>query len=301
MIVTSIRCFMNVLTQLWSAEQLLNANYYICDLEGPSNIASFTSEVNKYGDQYEEKPVTTVAKLIDSCKYNIGYSRVLDPETYKTRFLMGQYGDCTSAFDVFVNHLNNVETMIEVYNFIFNKRLGGNGIQILVFFDDDNLLEYGNIICQYLAKNFGVDIIFIDPQYRPNCRGCVEYKGDVEFATKNIHDLRDVKLLNDFNRAISISDMNSSNSNIMVFLSDFNFNDLIYLYNLLYPGDPLPPGNYTEDYLRQILIERALASSECGKSLYSILPNINIFNTKLFDEQYQLYEQETEQDEYYQH
>ena len=53
-----------------------------------------------------------------------------------------------------------------------------------------------------------------------------------------------------------IYNSSESVSNLTVFLNSFNFHELIYLYNLVFPEAPLPPDNYTTDHLKQIIIGR---------------------------------------------
>ena len=302
MIVTSYRCFMNVLTQLWNVDQLLNANYYIADCGSPSMNVSLTESVryNDYGQVIEDDPISRTSSVVvpGVGRYNIKYSNGgLNPERYRADCLMGVNDDYSSSYDKFIKNLNNPETMMEVYNFLFKNPVKGNGVQILIYFDDQNLLNYGNIVCQYLAKNFGVDIIFIDPQYRPNCRGYAEYRGDKVLGEKTMHDIRDYELLFNFSQSVSCADMYNNVSNLTVFLSEFGFNDLIYLYNLLFPDDPLPPGNYTEDHLRRIIIDRA----SVGISR-SPLPNLTALDWRTLLDRYEAEEDDSsEYDELNQH
>lgn len=273
MIVTSLRCFLNILTQLWPAEQLLNANYYIADCGSPSMNASLSSTVryNEFGQLVEDPTIGSAEVTSGIGIYNIKYNTgALNPEPYRAECLMGVNDDYSSSYDKFIKHLNNPETMVNVYQFLFRDPLKGNGVQVLIYYDDPNLLSYGNIVCQYLSHNFGVDIIFIDPQYRPNCRGYAEYKGNKALGEKTLHDIRDYKLIFDFAQNASTASLYNSVSNLSVFLSGYEFDELIYIYNLLFPDDPLPPGNYSADHIRQILIDR----SSQGLIKNSPLPNI---------------------------
>ena len=261
MIVVSKRCFLNILTQLWDAEKLLNANYYIADCHSPNGGTNLTDNIriDSYGQLVEDHSITSVP-IAAIGKYNIKYSGGnggLNPEPFRAECLMGIQDDYSSSYEKFIKNLNSPDTMLEVYNFLFKDPLKGNGIQVLIFYDDPNLLNYGNIVCQYLSHNFGVDIIFIDPQYRPNCRGYVQYAGNKPNGEKTIKDLRDYGLLLNFSQAATASGLYNSVSNLTVFLSEFTFEQIIYLYNLLFPDDPLPPGNYATDHIKQIIIGRA--------------------------------------------
>lgn len=262
MIVTSKRCFLNILTQLWSAEMLLNANYYIADCNSPTRMVNMADgfRFDEFGRLIEDHGTVNVDPMHALGKYNIKYasnSGGLNPEPFRAECLMGVQDDYSSSYDKFIKNLNSPDTMLDVFNFLFKDPLRGNGTQVLVYYDDPNLLNYGNIVCQYLAYNFGVDILFIDPQYRPNCRGYVQYTGNKQVGEKTIKDIRDYGLLLNFSQTVSATGLYNSTSNLTVFLSEFTFDQLIYLYNLLFPDDPLPPGNYTTDHIRQIIIGRA--------------------------------------------
>jgi hypothetical protein len=45
-------------------------------------------------------------------------------------------------------------------------------------------------------------------------------------------------------------------SNLTVWLNTFKPDQLMHLYELLFPNDPLQPGNYTTDHIKQIIIGR---------------------------------------------
>lgn len=186
--------------------------------------------------------------------------------------------------DRFIHHLNSTDTLISTYDFLFEHPLKGNGLQILIFSDDSIIPEYVHVVCGYLAQNFGCDITYIDPQYRPNVKGHAEYKGDKVFAMKNIKDIRDAKLILDFNAAISQSS-GEAMSNLTVFLNSFDANQIVYLYNLLFPDDPLPPGNYSSHHIKQIIIGRV--SSQIPKN-----PLSNIFFTDDFMKMIEEYDAE---------
>lgn len=262
MIVASKRVYLNVLTQLWPADRLLMANYYIGDQKAVNGYSNINDQIslNEFGqvvtnNNVRESPTTFAGS------YNIKMSTCLDPTPHKVEFLCGD-GNVASGTpeERFINsHLNNPETFLTVYDFLFREPLMGNGLQILIFNDDQNVLQFGHIICQYLSMNFGVDILFIDAQYRAKCRGYVQYTGDKQTAAKTIKDIRDYQLVFNFNQAVSQSDFCGSINNIIEYLQAFDFNQTMYLYTLLYPEDPIPPGNYTIDHIREILIGRATA------------------------------------------
>lgn len=273
MIVTSKRCFLNILTQLWTPERLLNANYYVGDQVAVNGFANFNEQYgfNEYGQMVSKSDPSRAASPFAS-QWHIKMSKCLDPEPFRAQqLIMGSSeNDYGSPEERFIHsHLNNPDTFLSVYNFLFKDPLEGNGIQILIFNDDPNLLDFGHIICQYLSMNFGVDIVFIDPQYRPKCRGCTTYTGDKQMGQKTLKDIRDYDLLFNFNQAVSQSSYFNTVNNVRVFLGELDINDTMYLYTLLFPNDPLPPGNYTIDHVREIIIGRCTASTMDRK-----LPNL---------------------------
>lgn len=284
MIVTSFRCYMNILTQLWRPEQLLDANYYIADCASASRGINLTDRIryNEYGQIVEDHDIVDTA-ISAIGRYHIKYDNVnLNPEPFRAECLMGVNDDYSSSYERFVKHLNNSETMMGVYQLLFKDKLQGNGLQVLIYYDDQNLLDYGHIVCEYLSNNFGADIIFLDPAYRNNCQGCPQYTGNKPLGAKTIHDVRDYELIYNFSQSVSCSDMYGSVSNVTTFLSSFDFDQIIYLYNLLFPGDPLPPGNYSTDHIKQIIIGRA--TEGIGSSP---LPNLASFDWKSIIDRYE--------------
>lgn len=266
MIVTSKRCFLNVLTQLCDRDTLLKANYYIADQTTPDGTAEFTDKLS-----YDENgqlvatyaPAQSYVSRISSMGvYNIKYgSGELDPTTFCTTLMSGVRGEYQNPYELFTKHLNQSDTLIATYQFLFKSPPKGNGIQIVVFRDDANLKDFGHIICQYLAQNFGADITFVDPKYRPGVQGFMEYRGDKAYASQLIAKIRDEELLLDFSRAVTQSGYGEGISNLNAHLGRFTFPQLMYLYNLLFPDDPLPPGNYAPEQIIGIITDRALASA----------------------------------------
>lgn len=259
MIVTSFRCYLNVLTQLWDAKKLLGADYYIADLRSPNGNARLSENMryNEMGQIVEDHSILNTAYDtigMYSIKYGDGG---LDPEPIKTDQLMGINDDHSSAYERFIKYINNPEIMLSNYNNLFKNPLRGNGLHVIIYYDFENLKEFGHIICQYLSKNFGVDIIFLDAGYIPSVRGYDSYMGDKVTGKKTIDDLKDYDLIFRFGQALSQSDFHNNVSNLTVFLSEFGFSEIVHLYNLLFPDDPLPPGNYSIDHIRQIIIGRA--------------------------------------------
>lgn len=257
MIVTSKRCFLNVLTQLQKADTLLNSNYYIGDQASGTNNVSINDNTtfNDFGQLVQQSGVVQLTS-----KYYIKSNNVMNPEPHVTHHaVMGaDDSDFASAEEGYIDHLNKPDTFLAVYNFLFKDQLQGNGQQIFMLNDDENMLRFGHIICQYLSTNFGVDIVYIDPAYRPNCRGCTQYPGNKVIGEKTIKDVRDYDLIFSFQQSLSQSELTGTLNNIRTFVGSMSIENVVYLYNLLWPNDPLPPGNYSIDHIREIIIGRAV-------------------------------------------
>jgi hypothetical protein len=231
MIVTSKRCYLNILTQLLDAKSLLNANYYIGDVISPDNGVN----------------------LSDNMKFDA--DRSLNPSPYLTEFVLGM-GDSQDPVKRYINHLNSSAVMVSVYNWLFRHKPRGNGLQILIYYDDDIIKKYAHITCEYLSKVFGCDITFIDPMYRPDVIGTAQYVGDKEYANRCINNIRDMQLIMEFDAQLHHGGFDENVSNLTAFLSRFDFPSIVHLYELLFPEDPLPPNNYTIEHIKQIIIGR---------------------------------------------
>lgn len=278
MIVTSKRCFLNVLTQLWPADRLLNANYYIGDQQANTlSMIGNNLTMNEYG-QIESLPDMRAISSSFATVYHLKMDRTLDPEPFRAHSLiMGEAETYRSPEERYIIHLNSPETFLNVYHFLFSEKLEGNGLQVLIFADDPNLLTFGHIVCQYLSINFGVDIVFLDPQFRPTCRGYAQYHGNKEQGAKLVKEIRDYDLVFNFNQALSQSEVFASINNVMLFLQNLDLEQTVHLYGLLWPNDPLPPGNYSIDHIRQIIIGRCNDSMNFN-ARESALPNLMMIN-----------------------
>lgn len=278
MIVTGKRCFLNVLTQLWPAERLLKANYYVGDKISQTANAYVNDQVTF--DEFGRPKIISSGLSGGNAEpfatpYNIKCNNVLDPTPFSADFIMGESDDgFNSAEERFIHHLNNPETMVAVYNFLFKDQLQDSNIQILIFESDTMLWRFGHIICQYLSINFGVDIIFIDPQYKSECRGFANYTGDKEHGKQMVTQIRNNDMLLDFDSALTSSEYFGSISNLVTHINArYNtWEDIMLLYNLLFPSDPLPPGNYSISHIKEIIIDR------CSRSMNKIRSN-NTFNS----------------------
>lgn len=302
MIVTGKRCFLNVLTQLWPAERLLKANYYVGDRKSPNANARVNDQItfDEFGRPKVSEGVSDTAEPF-ATQYNIKYSNCLDPTPHSADTIMGDSSDgYSSAEERFINsHLNNPETLVTVYNFLFKDQLQDSNIQILMFENDTMLWRFGHIICQYLSINFGVDIVFIDPQYKSGCRGFTSYTGDKERGKQTVVQIRNVDMLIDFNSAMTSSEYFGSLSNLASHLTKYETSeDVMLLYNLLFPEDPLPPGNYSISHIKEIIIDRCSRSINTLRTNDAMRPNNLLYWDDVISRANQEYIDYYEDDEY---
>lgn len=257
MIVTSRRCFINVLAQYMDLPTLTEANYFIADTREPMDHLEFDTDVhyNEHGQLvHESKPKVVTPAL---SRYHIKYGKgQLDPSTFMTTMLVGGNSDNEDPREAFIRYLNHTETIAEIYDFFYGEKLRGNELRILIYNDEDSVRYFVHFVCMFLAKNFGEDISFIDPQYRPYVIGQPTYAGDKEYAKKTISDLRDVILLKQFNQNITQMGYDENMGNLTTWLNAFDPPELMHLYELIFPNDPLPPGNYNTDHIKQIIVGR---------------------------------------------
>lgn len=262
MIVTSKRCFLNKFIQWYPAEVILNANYYLPDEQPPSNGVNISVDRrrNSYGEIEEVEGVsatfTSGYETLGSM-FHVRYAKELDPSSFCAQKVMGEITDKDFIPPEvrYMDHLKKGDVMQSIYHAIFGSMLQGNNLQILVIDDDAMAKRFGHIMCQYLSMIFGVDIEFIDPAFRPDCRGQVQYKGDKEMGMRMAKYLEDQRTLSQFNEAVTQSNARHSLSNVQNFLKSFEAPELMEIYNLIFPEAPLPRGNYTADQLREIIIQ----------------------------------------------
>lgn len=263
MIVTSRRCFLNKFIQRYPAEIVLNANYYILDRNASGNNGAMIGDDihrDEFGQLHNVNNsfLTGTAMPMGSI-YHIRYNTLLDPTPYSPEKVYGQQSNdgFSCGEERYISYLNKDSTIIGTYRFLFADKLEGNGLQIAIMEDDKMILRFGHILCQYLSTMFGVDIVYLDPIFRPNsCVGYPQYNG-VKENLSMVKRCREYDMVFNFNQAVSQSELRHTVNNITEHLADLNLIDLMTLYNLLYPDAPLPQGNYSEDQMRELLLYRA--------------------------------------------
>ena len=242
MIVTSIRCYLNILTQFMTREQLLDAQYYVADKTSRKLPFSSSMKWNLETGQYEtvdEDDVETASPYL--VEYAPKISKSKDP---RARF---QAAISQPAF------------MMSVYQKII-RNIRKDKLFIMIFLDEPTVRYGAGLVCEMLSRDFGQDITFIDPQYRPYVQGRVSYVGNKQNGEIVMDRLRKSSLCTGFIDAMNHTVDTGKLDNIHTFLTSTceEITDSIYLYNSLWPDDPLPPGRYTNGELKEMLIQRAL-------------------------------------------
>lgn len=263
MILCSKRAFLNVLTQLWTRDLLLNANYYILDSPfGSSSMPRTKIRASDSGGFEVFNDLNTKNALAACSGYHIHYIEgdALNPSVYETTIITE--GIESNVYQAIINELDKNSTKSAVHECLFDKALDGNKIQICIYFSDKNIIEYGNLICQYLAKNFGCDIVFLDYLCRSNIHGQAFYQGDKVNAIQVINQLRDYNLLKDFETNYGTDGTVSGAANLDVWMKHKEWDELYHLYQLLFPNEPLAPGEYTDEMLKRIIIGKVNRGQE---------------------------------------
>jgi len=276
MIVCSQTCFLNILTQLYPKETLVNAAYYIADLTGPGGMAHLNQNnvenqmmymdeaTYKYNEDGQLVKTGAPVRPIQSMqKYHVTYTGgAMNPTTLLTTLRMGPETTKLSPEMRFVKSLQNTDSAIEIYHDLFYTEPRGNGLQILIYTNDEICCKYGWITCEYLSSCWGADIMFIDAKYRKKIapQAKFKYEGNKKFAwEKYIPWVRDQELLDSFENNLTHSNLKECMNNLTAKLNVMNWAQLIHVHNLLWPMDPLPPGNYTVEQLKEIIMHKCLS------------------------------------------
>lgn len=299
MIFCSRRVFLNVVTQLMDAPTLLNANYFIVDQPRPDARVQI-NDIPKMGEDgsvvFEpDLDFANIPEPVGMHQYFITYSTAIDPQPYFGIVTASGKNDFRTPEEKFAQYLMQTDVQIRIYQDIYQKKLEGNGLQILIMNSDYGVELCGHLICSFLAEVFGSDVTFIDPKYRPKTKGQLQYTGNKAYAEQHIRELRDFIFLKYVDSLVDMSRFGGSLNNLMtmpIFSNpDVPMEDLFHAYNLLFPQDPLPAGNYTREHLRQIIIGRLTNATGLGQQnqtfknlgvdLYAFDPCIRDYDSQL--------------------
>lgn len=259
MILCSKVAFLNVVKELLSTKQLVEATYYVPDsssLEikrGMNMKLTDRVKFNEFGQLVHETGYLNQNTTISSVEIH-SYCPSLDPLAFSTSLLEGT-DNYKNPEDRYAASLKKDSTLNAIYDFLIKQPpRSGNGERIMIYEHYRSLWEFGFIIAEYLSTYFGLDIIYIDRIYNPYIKGNKKYYGNEENMKKTIQVCSDRELVSAVTNAMSGTfGLDENLSNITVFLNCLKWNKLKRLYELLFPDEPLPIGNYTETRMREIL------------------------------------------------
>lgn len=303
MIVTSQTCFLNDLTQLYPKEVLLKADYYIVDLTGPGGIPKDTPiqaenrmlvgeetrwRYNESGELVEDLDgisgngirTGSPTRICERASiYNVHYCKgAMNPDSMAIPGRIGPEIQARSLEERYYYDLRSEDSSVEIYKDLFKEKPTGNGLQILIWSSDTACTHYGWVLNEYLSGCFGADIIFIDAIYRTRIskHAKKQYVGNKQMGLQYVQWVRDQMLLRGFKDDTTKAGTRETVENIRNRLNMQNWASLIHTYNLLWPNDPLPQGNYSEEQLREIITHKLL--QERGPSPYDALDNMCSMN-----------------------
>lgn len=280
----SKRVFLNVFCPMTDKSVILNANYYIADCRSPGNVKQSAGTIKYVDGEWInlDEETTNNDHLKRTSQYNVKYGNdCIDPAPYVTTLISDTYDTedgmqirMRKTMESFVNMRSQME---EIYTPV--RR--GNGLLFIIYMHDDNIVNFGDIICQHLVDHFGEPITFLDPKYRPNVRGKVLYEcHDMNYVHKVNRELNDAITVYDFLAAVGQSpDIEGSVNNMSTFLAGIDkVQDMIHLYELLWPDEPLPVGKYTLEHVREIIMGKILDSKRGMVPQQSRLNIIDVYD-----------------------
>lgn len=262
--VVTKRVFLNVLTQLMDAQTLVDANYYIADQaskDGNSGTGANSCEEYYYNDKGElcSRPFVMIGSS-NLTPYHVTYNTgVMDPTKLNSQILTSTLG--RTPFESYHNMLISNEGLLDTYQFLYEKKPVGNEQRFLIFTRDTSL-PYMHIVCEYISRYFGEDVVFVDREYRSDVPGNVNYTGDRENAMSIFPKIRVYKTLKNIEELVTDYQYNvKDRANLETYFSVLPIEELFRLHEILFPHDPLQPGNYTQDQVAYIITEKLIERS----------------------------------------
>lgn len=311
MILTSKLCFLNQLIHHLPLEDIRNANYYILDCRSPSGNASLVDQVEYDEETGTMVPVKDTPGIFSALsKYKVFYSTdELDPTSLSTQLLTGIKSYSSDPIENFLKRLSTTASMISIYDFLYLNKT--DGLKILIYYNPTYAAVYGHHVAKFLARNYGSDITFLDAvsrgpaakeKYRlqhpnvsmddldrmfPEKYGQSFFPGDTERAKKVLSDILDANIVINIRQMLTAFGPEESTNNLIAYLAPLSdFKSIIKVYELLFPNNPLPPGNYTVDQIKEIIIGKATESMSSDTSIMNNLYTVNDFDFKnYFDEE----------------
>lgn len=292
MFVSSKRCFVNCLAQFMDYEQLSKANYYVIDVNpSATRYTQFKKEVTYMDDGTPIIKETPIVNGPSVGQFHVVYSEgYLDPSVGILNMTASNTNGLTEKdyLTLFQKYLQMPDTIGNVYNWFYGSGINrprGNGLMIVIINSEEHVRLFGHTICEFLSQYLGEDIEFVDAQMRPQLiKGYQRYQGNKEFAERVLRDQRDYALLSTFMQTASNMGYDESMQNLSVMLNMMDPPQLMHLYELAFPNDPLPPGNYTTDHIKKILIGKSMDVLDVKKQKVPNLYTSNVYLDRLTDE-----------------
>ena len=257
----SKRVFLNVMCPLTPKSVLLNANYYIADCKSPSKV---NDETDTYFDEIEQRWIQkSKPRTLEATQFNIKYGLgCLNQSAYVTSLMSDGVDPEAAVCKKIIERMYSLNTMQEIFEDLYLAQRKGNGVLFVIYYSDEYIINFGHLTAEFLAYNFGEDITFVDPTYRSYVKGQSVYKGDKERAKFVEDQLREASMFVGYKAALKKiengEDIITCIEGLTEHMKSFTFNDCVQLYNILWPNDPLPRGNYTVEQLKDLIITRSV-------------------------------------------
>ena len=266
MIVTSLRCYLNILTQIMTRDQLLDAQYFIADKISKVNVSDFdqfdTDAEGHYihADANEKRTVEGVEQASPYCLAYTDETINLNMQSLLTSFSVDidKIAKSKDPRDRYYARITDEAFMQGLYSKVISN-IRKDKLFIMIFMDEATVRYGAGIVCNILSDAFGQDVTFIDPQYRPYVQGRVTYVGNKQKAEQVIMDIRRKIRISSFMSALSMANVESNKNNMEAIMDAYTrLEDIIDLYNSLWPDDTLPAGTYSVADVKELILRRAM-------------------------------------------
>ena len=267
-------------------EQLIDAQYYIADKISKVNTDDLPfTDIDSdgcYTNKREESNSHEIPGVEQASPFCVGYANErtnlsMQPLLTSQNIDIDKISKSKDPRDRYFARITNEEFMVALWsNVISNIRK--DKLFIMIFMDEPTVRYGADMVCNLFADAFGQDITFIDPQYRPHVHGRVTYVGNKQKAEQVILNIRRKIRIGAFMAAMAQSNVESNDINLETFMSAYTrIEDIIDLYNSLWPDDTLPAGNYTVADVKELIIRRAMDERSPSQQR---LPNLRAMSNR---------------------
>lgn len=251
MILTSLRCYLNCLVPMTDKDILLRSTYYMIDID--------VATADRGGDVVfsTDGALERVEKMNNN--YRVFSCHQLNPIPHTSDIgCIDMPGGPTikNKQKLYLDHLMNSNTRVKVFNDLFNTNKRTDYPIILIMYDEHTTVDFGHMIAMYLSNVFGEDIDFLDPTLRADVPGNRDgkYVGNKQQGYLTRKQCKHDKLMNDLRYMLDEHSRESTISNYTNLFAGYTVQDLIEIYNQLFPEKPLQFGYYTYEDMLNILL-----------------------------------------------